>query len=298
MSIENKLNYLSTTKNLIKEAIKSKGVSVLDTDPFRDYANKINLIESGLPYTKANISSVCNGNDLYEVYDVVIDINGVQHTIPGVLGELIESGSSKCENSSIVGWTSKGSVQLRINSKTLSSLNFNETVVNVDLSEYDETYGIFPVTDIYHMFYNQTNLLTVTNVPNMYNVDNAIDAFNNCTSLTSLPRLKFGNRLTDMNGIFDFCTLLESVDFSGSDFSGLVLTRYTYFSDCKNLHTMYFDDVIGLKYVDTTTFINGRDLPALKTIYARGADTTTINTLQAYINKSVTLQNQTQLITE
>ena len=125
MSIENKLSYLSTTKNLIKEAIKSKGVSVLDTDPFRDYANKINLIESGLPYTKANISSVCNGNDLYEVYDVVIDINGVQHTIPGVLGELIESGSSECENSSIVGWTSKGSVQLRINSKTFNSLNFN-----------------------------------------------------------------------------------------------------------------------------------------------------------------------------
>lgn len=298
MSIQNKLNYLTITKNLIKEAIKSKGVSVSSTDPFRDYANKINLIESGLPYTKANISSVCNGEDLYEVYDVVIEINGVQHTIPGVLGELIESGSSECENSSMVGWTSKGSVQLRVNNKTLNSLNFDETVVNVDLSEYDESYGIFPVTNIYHMFFNQTNLLTVTNVPNLYNVEDAREAFYNCTSLTSLPRLKFGPKLTDMNGICDYCSLLESVDFTGSDFSSLVLTTYNYFHDCKKLHTMYFDDVIGLNYVDTMTFINASDLPALKTIYARGADTTTINTLQAYINKSVTLQNQVQLITD
>lgn len=42
-----KLDYLDETKDLIREAIVAKGVSVSDTDTFRDYADKIGEISGG-----------------------------------------------------------------------------------------------------------------------------------------------------------------------------------------------------------------------------------------------------------
>ena len=46
MTIADKLNYLNQTKTAIKEAIINKGVSISDTDTFRSYADKINLIST------------------------------------------------------------------------------------------------------------------------------------------------------------------------------------------------------------------------------------------------------------
>lgn len=45
--INDKLDYLETTKSLIKQAIEDKGVTVSDTDTFRSYATKIANIPSG-----------------------------------------------------------------------------------------------------------------------------------------------------------------------------------------------------------------------------------------------------------
>lgn len=45
--MEEKLEYLKTTKELIKQAINNKGVEVLDTDLFNSYSEKINLISGG-----------------------------------------------------------------------------------------------------------------------------------------------------------------------------------------------------------------------------------------------------------
>lgn len=47
MSLSDKINYLEETKNQIKTAIQNKGVTVIDSDSFRSYANKINQIEVG-----------------------------------------------------------------------------------------------------------------------------------------------------------------------------------------------------------------------------------------------------------
>lgn len=46
-TIQDKLNYLNTTKGLIKQAIIDKGQTIADTDTFRSYANKISGIKSG-----------------------------------------------------------------------------------------------------------------------------------------------------------------------------------------------------------------------------------------------------------
>lgn len=45
--ISAKLSYLNETKNLIKQAIISKGVNISDTDTFRSYAGKIAEISTG-----------------------------------------------------------------------------------------------------------------------------------------------------------------------------------------------------------------------------------------------------------
>ena len=46
-STQSKLEYLNETKTVIKEAIVSKGQTILDTDSFRSFADKILAIEGG-----------------------------------------------------------------------------------------------------------------------------------------------------------------------------------------------------------------------------------------------------------
>ena len=46
-TVNEKLNYLSQTKENIKQAIKGKGVEITDSDSFRSYAEKIGTIKAG-----------------------------------------------------------------------------------------------------------------------------------------------------------------------------------------------------------------------------------------------------------
>ena len=46
--IYGKLDYLDETKQLIKQAIRSKGVDVTDADAFRSYPDKIQEIQVGI----------------------------------------------------------------------------------------------------------------------------------------------------------------------------------------------------------------------------------------------------------
>ena len=297
MSIENKLNYLSTTKNLIKEAIKSKGVSVLDTDPFRDYANKINLIESGLPYTKANISSVCNGNDLYEVYDVVIDINGVKHTIPGVLGELIESGSSECLGN--LCWTSNGVVEIRLQGSKTYKYSFDETSVCLDLNEYvEQGLDVYPLTNTYQMFYNQDYLLEVTQLPSLSEVTNAQYMFSATEQkpLRKIPRLTFSNKLTNATNIV-MQTSVTEIDLSNSDFLNIELENYNgVIAANPNLTTLYLDGIKNLNITDTTKYFVNPTNKSLKTIYMRGSDQASINSINQALKNA--FLSGIQIITE
>lgn len=45
--LQDNLNYIEDTKNLIKQAIISKGQSVSDNDTFRNYKDKILAIKTG-----------------------------------------------------------------------------------------------------------------------------------------------------------------------------------------------------------------------------------------------------------
>lgn len=302
MSIENKLNYLSITKDLIKEAIKSKGVSVLDTDPFRDYANKINLIESGLPYTKTNTQQICDGDDLYEYDDYVVEIGGIQYTITGVKGDLVEAGAEICSVAdSVVRWKSTGDVKINPNNISSTSLSFSETNVEIDLAEYvDQGLAVYPLTAIDELFYNQSNLTEVNRIPSLLGVTSAKLSFYNCAGLTKLPRMTFSSKLTVMRDIFRNCLITE-LDFSGSDFTNCLFEDNNgLISKCPNLQIMYMDNVKGLNYNSKFYFFPnqaGSDkMEVFSTVYMRGADEQSITSMQSYLT-AAKLTN-VQIITE
>lgn len=50
--LQNNLDYIADTKDLIKNAIREKGQEVLDNDTFRSYAAKIDNISGGRSWTK------------------------------------------------------------------------------------------------------------------------------------------------------------------------------------------------------------------------------------------------------
>lgn len=302
MSIENKLSYLSTTKNLIKEAIKSKGVSVLDTDPFRDYANKINLIESGLPYTKTNTQQICDGNDLYEYDDYVVEIGGIQYTITGVKGNLVEAGAEMCSVAdSVVKWKSTGEVQIQPNNVYSSSLRFSETIVEINLAEYvEQGLDVYPLTSIDNLFHSQANLTEVSHLPSLLGVTSAKLPFSACTSLVKLPKMTFSNSLIVMRQLL-YNTPITELDLSGSDFTNCVFeNNYSFISKCPNFVCLYMDNVKGLTYNSEHSFFpyqaSSDKMDAFTTVYMRGADELSINSMQSYLTRAK-LTN-VQIITE
>ena len=58
MGIRNKIEYLKDTKELIKNAIISKGVDIPEDSPFRSYAEKIGLIPNERVETEVQFGCV------------------------------------------------------------------------------------------------------------------------------------------------------------------------------------------------------------------------------------------------
>ena len=75
-TLTEKLNYLLTTKDKIKQALIEKGISILEDTPFREYADKIKEISVGLSNTdlqlaNATESKVLNGYKFYAGNDIL-----------------------------------------------------------------------------------------------------------------------------------------------------------------------------------------------------------------------------------
>ena len=90
MAIAEKLEYLNGTKSAIKSAIQNRGVTVSDTDTFREYATKIGDIGESVEKTKfgATIDSFLGSVDENGVYSIqtvpfVFNLMGVT-TVPAL----------------------------------------------------------------------------------------------------------------------------------------------------------------------------------------------------------------------
>ena len=74
--INDKLDYLETTKSLIKQAIEDKGVTVSDTDTFRSYATKIANIPSGGMDMINDVAAVVTDNYFDNLMTMITDQGG------------------------------------------------------------------------------------------------------------------------------------------------------------------------------------------------------------------------------
>lgn len=200
--LNTKLEYLQETKNLIKQSIINKGVSVSDSDTFRSYSNKIDSITSSTE--PSWLSEVTNFNSLFA--------NSKATSI------ILDSVSNTTKLTSLYRMFGKC---FNLKSVDLSNLNTAN------------------VTNMEGLFFYCTALKNVTlGNFNTSNVTNMAEMFNNCRNLSELDLNSFDvskvtsmsmmfvqsglvsldisswntNSLTNSNNMFYQCTKLQSIN--------------------------------------------------------------------------------------
>ena len=166
-TIQDKLTYLSDTKDAIKQAIIGKGVEVTDTDTFRSYADKIKTIQSGGGGTVNLPDGIKFG---YSKFTTVPDSFIPYLETQTDLSKMFDG----CRSLQTVPlFTTSSVTDMNSMFHTCTSL---ESVPSLDTSS---------VTDIDYMFAYCENLQTIPllNVSNVYGTDYM---FWGCYSLTNL----------------------------------------------------------------------------------------------------------------
>jgi len=62
--LQDNLNYIEDTKNLIKQAIIAKGQTITDNDTFRSYKDKIAAIKTGEMTKQEYNAAIATANDI------------------------------------------------------------------------------------------------------------------------------------------------------------------------------------------------------------------------------------------
>ena len=265
-----KLNYLSETKDAIKQAIVDKGVAVEDSTTFREYAEKIGDISGGgsCPVTLVD-TFTGNGSGVFDFGYLIKTLDLSDVNITGITS-LSEAFYDHCrETESIIfpstfdtsNVTNMSAAFTNCNNlKTLDLSNWNFSKVTGTGNDYDRV-GLhqmfsgceslmsitFPSTvylnngnvSAYQMFYNCRSLLSLDlsgwNTSNFVNVGSM---FSTCLSLTSLNLSNWNtSNVTDMSTMFYFCSSLTSLDLSSFDTSN-VTDMSTMFYFCSSLTSL------------------------------------------------------------
>ena len=211
-----KLSYLEETKSQIKQAIINKGVSVSDSDTFREYAGKIGDISGG------------GGNDV-----ITMDSS-------------IEFKNSSTVRNSLVQQTLK---TIDFTGCNFSKMTYMESSLS-DFTLLEEV--IFPsdidtskVTNMDRMFINCNNLTSLdVSSFNTSKVTSMSDMFNSCSNLTSLDVSSFDtSNVTNMSGMFGYCNNLTSLDVSSFNTSNVIRmdSMFIFCSDLTSLDVSSFD---------------------------------------------------------
>lgn len=212
-SIVEKLNEINDIKNNIKQAIRDKGVDVVDGTPFAEYPNCIRNIEAGGAYKDFYNAKTNNGTNFYSLF-------------AGYSGERLDL--SNFDTSAVTD---------------MSSMFYScESLITLDVSSFDTS----KVTNMNGMLSYCVNLeeLDLRNFDTS-KVTDMNGMFRSCSSLTSLDLSSFDtSNVTWMNDMFFYCSNLEELDLRNfymnavDEYAGIG----SMFGYCDSLHTLRLDN--------------------------------------------------------
>lgn len=233
-TIADKLQKLLSTKEAIKQAIISKGVSVSDTDTFSSYASKIQQIEAG--------GGTSGGSEEWEITDC-------SHLFrDAVRLDVFDEIASHIKNPTNFYYAFyQNSSNSNYKSIDMSKLGDTSGVTNCaymfgNCAYIQEiiNFGDFgSCTSAERMFYGCNNLsnLDLSNV-NFAKVENASNMFYNCRNLTkidvTLPTLE------NTTYMFYSCSTLTDVNLKGILGSGTVTNMSFMFYQCSDITELDF----------------------------------------------------------
>ena len=176
-----------------------------------------------------------------------------------------------------------------------SMFNVCSSLTSLNISSFNTR----NVTDMSGMFLHCENLTSLdVSSFDTRNVTNMIDMFYGCKNLTSIDVSSFDTRnVTEMDGMFGVCENLTSLDLSNFDTRNVIEVTYM-FRWCKKLQTI---DLSGWDLTKVTGYNPVGEMfmfcAALKTIYMRGCNQTTINRIKEGLRISKIPSNQVTIIT-
>lgn len=249
MAISNKLNKLKETKESIKEAIESKGVSVLNTDTFSSYADKIKNIQSVGATTETDwwdIETIlksdtedCTSKIICLLTDELDDkstINTAMGAYKYILsdGQILTATSTKSIDITNIFDTSKDKVCSKgyktryiiycINDEVTSNIRLpNNTIYTIFNNVKFSSTSTFTSKRLLQAikFLNDTKFVGTSTT----------SMFSNCISLKEIPNFDTSN-VTTMGSMFSFCRSLRKIpNFNTSN----VTNMYRMFNDCTAL---------------------------------------------------------------
>ena len=206
-----KLNYLISTKNAIKQAIIDKGVDVSDTDTFRSYANKIVDIQAGSTGGDYDIEVTLNDDGTQSLN--VIDASGEK---TNKFLQLIESTENVSLTAQDFGDITKTRQHAFAYANNLISAVLPNTITSIGSQAFRNCSNLTSVTfeensqltSISDYAFAYCSNLTSISLPNsVTNIGES--AFRECSSLTSI---EIPSSVTSIgNNAFEYCSSLTTM---------------------------------------------------------------------------------------
>lgn len=252
-TLADKLAYLNATKEAIKTALQNKGITVLATDTFRSYAQKIaNIVtpsHTTLPVTPTTSSQTFTPSYPYNGYSQV-NVSAVDSSIDAN----IQAGNIK-DGVSILGVTGSytgggGGSSLSgcntfvvTNGKISKPSNNNRVTIKTSSDVIDVAQNTFSgfADDIGYFVGGQIGAVDFSSLTTISGNSAFESAFERCGNMTSAS---FSNLVSVTGGmVFDYafngCSSLTSVDFSSLTTIKNDIFNST-FAYCTSLTTLSF----------------------------------------------------------